>query len=47
MAEFELKNNFFEFNGQIKHQISGIAIKTKCAPTYPRIRMDKTVGEFL
>ena len=34
MAEFVLKSNFFEFNGNIKQQISGTAIGTKCAPTY-------------
>ena len=30
MAEFVLKNNFLEFNGQIKQQISGKTIGTKC-----------------
>ena len=34
MAEFVLKSNFFKFNGQIKQQISGTAIGTKCGPTY-------------
>ena len=29
MAEFVLKNNFFEFNNQIKQQISGTAIDNK------------------
>ena len=33
MAEFVLSNNFFQFNNQIKQQISGTAIGTKCAPT--------------
>ena len=33
MAEFVLKNNYFEFNGQVKHQISRMAIGTKFAPT--------------
>ena len=47
MAEFALKNNFFEFNGQIKQQISGTTIGTKCTPTYACIYMDKTEGEFL
>ena len=32
MAYFVLKSHFFEFNGQIKQQISGIAIGIKCAP---------------
>ena len=47
MAEFVLKNNFFEFNGQIKQQISGTAIGTKYAPTYACIYMDKMEEEFL
>ena len=47
MVEFVLKSNFFEFNGQIKQQISGTTIGTKCAPTYACIYMDKAEGEFL
>ena len=39
MAAFFLKNNFFEFNGEVKHQISGNAIGTKFAPTYASIFM--------
>ena len=34
MAEFVLKNNYFEFNSNVKHQISGTAIGTKFAPPY-------------
>ena len=34
LAEFVLKNNFFEFNNKIKQQISGTAIGTKFAPPY-------------
>ena len=34
MAEFVLKNNFFEFNGSVKQQVSGTAIGTKRAPNY-------------
>ena len=34
LAEFVLKNNFFEFNNEIKQQISGTAIGTKFAPPY-------------
>ena len=41
MAEFVLKNNYFEFNGQVKHEISGTAIGTKFAPTYTCIIMDE------
>ena len=28
LASFVLKNNLFEFNGKVKHQISGTAIGT-------------------
>ena len=45
MADFLLKNIFFEFNNQIKQQFSGKAIGIKCAPTYACIFMDKV--EFL
>ena len=47
MAEFVLKNNTFEFNNQIKQQISGTAIGTKCAPSYACIFMDKADTESL
>ena len=47
MAEFALKNNFFEFNGSAKQQVSGLAIGTKCAPTYVCIYMDEVETEFL
>ena len=47
MAEFVSRNNFFEFNNQIKQQIFGTAIGTKCAPTYAGIFMDKVETEFL
>ena len=40
MAEFILKNNYFEFNGECKQQISGTAIGTKFAPPYACIFMD-------
>ena len=42
-----MKNNFFEFNNQIKQQISGTAIGTKCASTHACIFMDKVETEFL
>ena len=45
-AEFVLKNNFFKFNSQIKQQISGTAIGSKCAPTYACIFMDKVETVF-
>ena len=47
MAEFVLKNNYFEFNGDVKHQISGTAIGTKFAPPYACIFMDQVETEFL
>ena len=34
MVDFVLKNNYFEFNGQIKQQISVTAIGTKFASPY-------------
>ena len=47
MAEFALKNNFFEFNGKVKQQLSGTAIRTKFAPPYVFIFMDQVETEFL
>ena len=47
MAEFVLKNNFFEFAEKVVHQESGPAIGTKCAPLYACIFMDEIVTEFL
>ena len=47
MAEFVLKNNYFEFNGSIKQQISGTAIGTKFAPPYVCIFIDKFETNFL
>ena len=47
MVEFVLKNNFFEFNGLVKQQVSGTAIGTKSAPTYACLYMDEVETEFL
>ena len=47
MAEFVLKNNYFEFDSKVKKQISGTAIGTKFAPPYVCIFMDKVEREFL
>ena len=47
MVKFALKNNYFEFNGKIKKQLSGTAIGTKFAPTYGSIFMDKLESDFL
>ena len=41
MLGFVLKNNYFEFNGNVKQQLSSTAIGTKCAPPYACIFMDK------
>ena len=40
IAEFVLKNNYFEFNLTVKHQISGMAIGIEFAPPYTCIFMD-------
>ena len=47
MSEFVLRNNYFEFNGSIKQQLSGTAIGTKLAPPYACIFMDKLETNFL
>ena len=47
MTEFVLRNNYFEFNGKVKQQISGIAIGIKCTPTYACIHMDELENGFL
>ena len=46
MAEFVLKNNYFDFNVQVKHQIWGTAIGTKFAPAYAWIFMDEIESKF-
>ena len=46
MAEFVLKNNFFEFHGNIKQQVSGTAIGVKYALTYACIFMDELERTF-
>ena len=40
MAEFVLKNNYFEFDSKVKKQISGTVIGTKFAPSYACVFMD-------
>ena len=34
LAKFVLQNNYFEFNGEVKRQILGMAIRIKFAPPY-------------
>ena len=47
MAEFILKNNFFEFKTKIIQQISGTVIGTKFAPPYACLFMDRIENNFL
>ena len=39
--------NYFEVNGEVKHQISGTAIGTEFAPRYASIFMDQIGTSFL
>ena len=47
IAEFVLKNNYFQFSGKVYQQISGTAIDTKFAPPYACIFMDQVESKFL
>ena len=47
MAEFILKNNYFEFNGKVKKQTLGTAIGTKFALPDAFIFLDQVQTEFL
>ena len=47
LAEFVLSNNFFEFQRQVRQQISGTVINTKFAPPSAYIYMNKTETDFL
>ena len=47
MAEFVLKNNYFEFNCKVTKQLLGTATGTKFASTYASIFMDKLESDFL
>ena len=44
---FVLKSNYFEFNGEVKHQIPGTAIGTKYVPTNASIFMGEIETNFL
>ena len=46
MARFVIENNYFEFNGDVKKQISGTAIGTKFAPPHVCIFMDDLKPSF-
>ena len=41
MAEFVLKNNFFEFSGKVKRKYSGTTTGTKFAPPYACFFVDE------
>ena len=47
MAEFVLKNNYFEFSGEVKKQLSWTAISIKFAHPYACIFMNQVETEFL
>ena len=47
MAEFVLKNNYFELNAKVEKQISGTVIGTKFVPPYAIIFMDQVETDFL
>ena len=47
MARFVLENNYFEFNCDVKKQISATAIGTKFAPPYTCIFTDDLETKFL
>ena len=47
LAEFVLKNNFFEFDSKVKQQMSGTAIGIKFEPPYAYILMEKVEIDFL
>ena len=47
VAKFVLKNNFFQFNGFVKQQVSETVIGTKSASSYTCICMDEVDPEFL
>ena len=47
VADFVLKNNYFEFDSCIKQQISGTAIGTKFAPPYACIFVVRWKVHFL
>ena len=46
MAEFVLKNTFFEFDSKVFQKIAGTAIWTKFAPPYTCIFMDQLETKF-
>ena len=47
IAEFVLKNNYFQFNDKVKQQILGTATGTKFAPTYACVFIDQVETDFV
>ena len=47
MAEFVLKNNYFQFSEKVYRQISGTTIATTFAPPYACLFMDEVDSKFL
>ena len=47
MAEFLLKNHYFEFDFKVKKQVSDTAIETNFSPPYVCFFMDKVERNFL
>ena len=47
LLQLVLSHNHFEFKGEVYRQISGVAMSTKCAPTFTNIFMASTEDEFL
>ena len=47
MGDFVLKNNYFELNGHIKLQVSGISIETKFIPTCVCLFLEQVQTDFL
>ena len=47
MAEFVLKNNYFELNSKVKQQLSATIIGTNGLPPYSCIFMDQVETDFL
>ena len=47
MAEFVLKNSYFQFSDEVYQQISGTTIGTKFAPPYACIFIDQVEIKFL
>ena len=47
MAEFVLRNNYFQFSDKMYQQVSGTAISTTFTPPFARIFMDQMESKFL